>query len=70
MENRCSEYAAAKNLIINIIIINIIDFLIIETIIIISLNRLTVGGAAILVANIKNHHIDIDGDTIIIPLVK
>lgn len=35
----------------------------------ISLNRLVVGGAAMFIAQFMNHHIDIVGKTVIIPLV-
>jgi hypothetical protein len=64
------EYAAVINLINAIKISENADVDIIDEISIISLNKLIEGGAAILAAVNKNHHIVIIGFTHINPLVK
>lgn len=64
------EYAAVRNLINIIEIRDIVVFEITEVINIISLKRLIDGGAAILQAENKNHHMDIIGVTLINPLVR
>lgn len=51
-------------------IINSIDEDVILVISMISLRRLMDGGAAILIAQKINHHIDIIGDTIYIPFIR
>jgi len=70
VENIWSEYAAVKNLTIEIKTKEIVDFDIIAVISIISLRRLIEGGAAIFAAVNRNHHIDIIGVSAINPLVR
>lgn len=65
-----NEYTPVINVRIDKGIINIIEKDIVEVISIISLRRLIVGGAAMLIAENMNHHIDIDGIILIIPFIK
>jgi hypothetical protein len=65
-----SEYAAVKNLIIPTGISATVEYDAIDVIKKISLSRLIEGGAAILEAANRNHHIDIRGALAINPLVK
>jgi hypothetical protein len=68
--NKCNEYAAVKNL--NKANENTVDIeiLIIDLISIISLSKLTDGGAAMFADRRRNHHIDMVGQIDSIPLVK
>lgn len=70
VENMWREYAAVKKLTREIKINEIDDFDMIEVISIISLNKLIEGGAAILAAVNRNHHIVIIGATTINPFVR
>ena len=70
MEYICREYAAVRNLINLIEIKDRVVFEITEVINIISLSKLIDGGAAILHAENKNHHIDMMGVILISPLVR
>jgi hypothetical protein len=65
-----NEYTPVINVRIDKGRINRIEKDIVEVISIISLRRLIVGGAAILIAENMNHHIDIDGIILIIPFIK
>lgn len=64
------EYAAVRNLINLIEIRERVVLEITEVISMISLRRLIDGGAAMLQAENKNHHMDIIGVTLINPLVR
>jgi len=65
-----SEYAAVKKLTIEIIIKDIVDLDMIDVISIISLSRLIDGGAAMLAAVNKNHHMVIVGAIDISPFTR
>ncbi len=65
-----SEYAAVKNLINEIKIKDMVDLERIEVISMISLSKLIDGGAAILAAVKRNHHMVMIGATVISPLVR
>lgn len=70
VEYICKEYAAVRNLTKPISEINQNDFANVAVISIISLIKLIDGGAAMLAAVNKNHHIVIIGLIIINPLVR
>mgnify|MGYP003508446166 FL=1 len=70
VEYMCKEYAAVRNLIKLIEISDSEVLEITEVINIISLSKLIDGGAAILHAENRNHHIDMIGVILISPLVR